>query len=103
MAYKGQPTTGQEDKGSCLNCDCTLCRQLANSMDSAAGVASVRANLDGSGISTYILIMLVVPLKIWCRTSGGRAVLGWDDYLSIMALVSANCFFYVCMLGASCP
>jgi hypothetical protein len=60
-----------------------------------------RARLDGAAISSYILVMLVVPLKLWCRTTGGARAssLGWDDTISVVALASANAFFFVCMLG----
>lgn len=59
-----------------------------------------RRRLDGVAYSTYILIMILVPLKIWCRKKAG----GWrnirlDDYMSILALLIANGFFYVCIIG----
>ncbi|KAM0816202.1 putative Integral membrane protein [Seiridium cardinale] len=59
-----------------------------------------RARLNGAAISTYVLVMLVVPLKLWCRaSSGGWRNLGLDDYLSVLALGCANVFFYICMYG----
>jgi hypothetical protein len=59
-----------------------------------------RARLNGAAISTYILVMLIVPIKIWCRWSVGRMQnLGLDDYLCVFALVCANAFFYVCICG----
>jgi hypothetical protein len=63
-----------------------------------------RQRLDGVAIFTYILIMLLVPLKIWCRYRhrGWRNV-QWDDYLSIVALALANGFFYVCIIGKFGP
>jgi len=61
-----------------------------------------RHRLDGVAISTYVLIMLLVPLKIFCRQRHG----GWhnvrmDDYMSMFALACANGFFYVCIIGTS--
>ena len=56
--------------------------------------------LDGSAITTYVLVMLFVPLKLWCRMrSGGWRNLGLDDALTVLALLVANAFFYVCMFG----
>lgn len=59
-----------------------------------------QARLTGAAISTYILVMFVVPLKLWCRASSSRwRSLGLDDYLCVAALACANAFFYVCMYG----
>jgi hypothetical protein len=63
-----------------------------------------RRRLDGVAYSTYILIMLVVPLKLYCRKrSGGWRNIQWDDYISIFALLVANGFLYVCMIGMYSP
>jgi len=54
-------------------------------------------------ISTYILIMLLVPLKVYCRKRhGGWRNVQMDDYMSMVALAVANGFFYVCIIGTSC-
>lgn len=59
-----------------------------------------RARLNGAATSTYILVMLVVPLKLWCRvTVAGWKGFGLDDYLCVLALACANVFFYICMCG----
>lgn len=59
-----------------------------------------RRRLDGVAYTTYILIMLLVPLKVWCRRrAGGWANVGLDDYMSVFALAVANGFFYVCIVG----
>lgn len=61
--------------------------------------AEVRGNLDGSAISTYILYMLIVPLKFWCRHQSGQKNLGLDDILIGLGLIAANAFFYTTMIG----
>ncbi|KAK5108700.1 hypothetical protein LTR62_008105 [Meristemomyces frigidus] len=60
---------------------------------------TVRAHLDGAAISTYVLCMIVVPLKIACRLTQGKTNLGWDDTLVVTALVFANAFFYETYIG----
>ncbi|KAF2134347.1 hypothetical protein P153DRAFT_420062 [Dothidotthia symphoricarpi CBS 119687] len=56
--------------------------------------------LDGVAYSTYALVMVVVPLKLWCRRrAGGRSNIGLDDYTTVVALVLANGFFWTCMIG----
>jgi hypothetical protein len=58
--------------------------------------------LDGVAYSTYILIMLLVPLKVYCRKrSGGWQNVRMDDYMTIVALAFANGFFYTCIIGTS--
>jgi hypothetical protein len=50
--------------------------------------------------STYVLIMTLVPLKLWCRKRvGGWGNLGLDDLLTAVSLLLANSFFYVCVIG----
>lgn len=72
-------------------------------VDHIAGEESLqafRARLDGACISTYVLIMILVPLKLWCRKrAGGWANLGIDDLLSVVSLLIANGFFWVCLIG----
>lgn len=68
-----------------------------------------QGRLYGSAITTYVLVCLIVPVKLWCRVSrsvgGGNSRLGLDDALSVLALFIASAFFFVCMLGmfASIP
>ncbi|KAI1342845.1 hypothetical protein F5Y15DRAFT_371183 [Xylariaceae sp. FL0016] len=59
-----------------------------------------RKRLDNASIITYVLMMVVVPSKIWCRTrEGGTAAIRLDDYCGAFALVLANTWFYISMLG----
>ena len=64
-------------------------------------VEFVRQNLDGSMISTYVLVMLIVPLKIACRVTNGNGMsnLGWDDAFAVVSLIIANGFFYSTLFG----
>ncbi|EMD61100.1 hypothetical protein GGP41_010008 [Bipolaris sorokiniana] len=73
---------------------------MAPIIDPQESLAAFRQRLDGVAMFTYILIMFLVPLKIWCRYRhrGWRNV-QWDDYMSIVALALANGFFYVCIIG----
>jgi hypothetical protein len=59
-----------------------------------------RVRFDGAAISTYALLMIVVPMKIWCRTqvSGWKSI-GWDDWLSVATLAFANVWFWDNMIG----
>jgi hypothetical protein len=62
-----------------------------------------RMRLDGVAYTTYVLITVFVPLKIWCRRrAGGWANVGSDDYLTVIALLIANGFFWTCMIGMFC-
>ena len=64
------------------------------------GFEVIRANLDGCAFSTYPLIVLCVPLRIWCRVNRvGRKGIGWDDILCIIALLFHSAFFFTCMIG----
>ncbi|RMZ12218.1 hypothetical protein D0864_00759 [Hortaea werneckii] len=64
------------------------------------GFEVIRANLDGCAFSTYPLIVLCVPLRIWCRVNRvGRKGIGWDDILCIVALLLHSAFFFTCMIG----
>jgi hypothetical protein len=77
---------------------------MAPITDPQESLVAFRQRLDGIAIFTYILIMVLVPLKIWCRyrNRGWRNV-QWDDYMSIVALALANGFFYVCVIGKHSP
>ena len=69
-------------------------------MSGESNFDAYRRSFDGAAISTYVLMMLTVPAKIWCRkqaSSNGRVAL--DDILSIVSLVFANVFFYLAMIG----
>lgn len=68
---------------------------------SPTSAATIRATLDGSSISTYILCMLIVPLKFWCRWQAGHQNLGLDDILIAIGVVVANSFFYLTVIGRS--
>ncbi|CAI6337187.1 unnamed protein product [Periconia digitata] len=58
-----------------------------------------RRRLDGVAYATYIIVMLVVPLKVYCRKkAGGWSNVGMDDYATLVALALANAFFYVCII-----
>jgi hypothetical protein len=63
----------------------------------------VRQNLDGAAISTYTLVMLIVPLKFACRFYSGQGLstLGWDDVFVAIACVFANSFFWTTMTGTT--
>jgi hypothetical protein len=68
--------------------------------DAEESLQAFRKRLDGAAISTYALIMLFVPLKLWCRKrAGGWANLGLDDALTVLSLLVANGFFWVCLIG----
>jgi hypothetical protein len=61
---------------------------------------SFHRRLDGAAISTYALVMILVPLKIWCRRkAGGWGNIGLDDAITVVSLLSANGFFWICMIG----
>lgn len=61
-----------------------------------------RIRLDGVAYTTYVLMTLFVPLKLWCRRrAGGWANIGLDDYMTVVALLVANGFFWTCMIGES--
>ena len=68
-------------------------------MSSGESFKYIRHNLDGSAIATYVLIILIVPLKIACRISNGVNNLGWDDALAVVSLIMANSVFYNDMFG----
>ncbi|KAF7541823.1 hypothetical protein G7054_g180 [Neopestalotiopsis clavispora] len=60
----------------------------------AEDLVQFRARLNGAAISTYILVMLIVPLKLWCRAAvSGWKGLGLDDYLCVLALACAKRLF----------
>lgn len=71
--------------------------------DAEESLQVFRKRLDGAAISTYVLIMTLVPLKLWCRKrAGGWTNLGLDDALSVLSLLIANGFFWVCLIGMWC-
>ncbi|KAK7188961.1 hypothetical protein DPSP01_013239 [Paraphaeosphaeria sporulosa] len=43
-----------------------------------------RSRFDGAIITTYVVAMLVVPLKIWCRKrAGGWSIMGADEIFTL--------------------
>lgn len=71
---------------------------------SEESAAAFRMRLLGSAISTYTVCLLVVPLKLWCRSgrnNGGAMRWGWDDAGSFLALIFASVFFFVGIVGES--
>ncbi|KAF2771660.1 hypothetical protein EJ03DRAFT_372623, partial [Teratosphaeria nubilosa] len=61
---------------------------------------SIRTNFDGAAFSTYALMSVVVPLQLWGRVQrNGFTGLGWDDCSVILALASANVFFWASVVG----
>lgn len=59
-----------------------------------------RRRLDGAAISTYVMVMILVPLKLWCRKrSGGWRNLGLDDFITVVSLLFASAFFWLCLIG----
>ncbi|KAF2108557.1 hypothetical protein BDV96DRAFT_587417 [Lophiotrema nucula] len=59
-----------------------------------------RHRLDGAAISTYALVMILVPLKLWCRKrAGGWTNLGLDDLITVISLLFANAFVWICLIG----
>lgn len=75
------------------------CWTSACTMAIPTSFESIRASLDGSAISTYVLAMVILPIKLWCRLQGGKRNLGLDDALIIAAAVVQNGFFYNTMIG----
>ena len=54
----------------------------------------------GAAISTYVVALLSVPAKVWCRTRiNGWSAFGWDDGLAIASLVFVSAFFWLAMFG----
>ncbi|KAH7393772.1 hypothetical protein DE146DRAFT_659974 [Phaeosphaeria sp. MPI-PUGE-AT-0046c] len=63
-------------------------------------LTAYRMRLDGVAYTTYALMTLFVPLKLWCRRrAGGWGNIGIDDYMTVLALLFANGFFWTCMIG----
>lgn len=61
---------------------------------------SFRSRLLGASISTYAVIMVLVPLKLYCRVrAGGWGNLKWDDALTVATLILANCFTWFSLTG----
>jgi hypothetical protein len=73
---------------------------MSRDLNGEESLQDFRARLDGAAISTYILIMLLVPLKLWCRKrAGGWKNIGLDDAITVLALFIANGFLWVCLIG----
>lgn len=66
-------------------------------------LASYHARLLGAAVSTYAIINMLVPLKLWCRVrSGGWRNLGLDDCLTVLGLLVAHAFNLTCLIGMLC-
>lgn len=60
-----------------------------------------RGRFDGALITTYVVAMLVVPLKIWCRKrAGGWSIMGADEIFTLCAAVFVTATFTVIYSGA---
>jgi hypothetical protein len=71
-------------------------------LTSGTSIDSFRPRFDGAAISTYVLAMLSVPVKLWCRSRvSGMQSLGWDDFLCVITLIFSNGWFWVTMIGMS--
>ncbi|CAG9993044.1 unnamed protein product [Clonostachys byssicola] len=69
-------------------------------LTSGTSIDSFRPRFDGAAISTYVLAMLSVPVKLWCRSRvSGMQSLGWDDFLCVVTLIFSNGWFWVTMIG----
>ncbi|KAH7018654.1 hypothetical protein B0J12DRAFT_722435 [Macrophomina phaseolina] len=77
------------------------CRSLScNGYRLCCIIEAYRRRIDGVAWTTYILMMLLVPLRIFCRKkSRGWSNVRLDDYMSVLALLPANGFFYACIIG----
>ncbi|KAH9827142.1 glycoside hydrolase family 3 protein [Teratosphaeria destructans] len=61
---------------------------------------SIRANFDGAAFSSYALMNIVVSLQLWGHVQrNGFSGLGWNDGFVILALASANVFFWASVVG----
>jgi hypothetical protein len=57
-----------------------------------------RARFDGAIITTYIVAMVLVPLKIWCRKrTGGWANMGLDELFTLIAMLCVSAVFWAIM------
>lgn len=68
-------------------------------MSTPTSFEAIRRSLDGAAISTYILSMIILPVKYWCRLQNGKRNLGLDDALILVAAIMSNGFFYDAMIG----
>lgn len=68
-------------------------------MSNPTSFEAIRRSLDGAAISTYILSMVILPAKYWCRLQNGRRNLGLDDALILVAAIMSNGFFFDAMIG----
>lgn len=61
-----------------------------------------RARFDGAIITTYVVAMCLVPLKIWCRKSaGGWAIMGADEIFTLCGAAFVTGVFAVIYSGKS--
>lgn len=72
-------------------------------MSNPTSFEGIRRSLDGAAISTYIISMVILPVKFWCRLQNGKRNLGLDDALILVAAVMSNAFFYDTMIGTYRP
>ena len=68
-------------------------------MSEPTSFEAIRQSLDGAAISTYVLSMIILPVKYWCRMQNGRRNLGLDDALIFVAAIMLNAFFFDTMIG----
>lgn len=62
--------------------------------------AEFRTRFDGAIITTYIVAMILVPLKIWCRNrAGGWANMGFDEISTLLAAMLVTSVFVVIYTG----
>jgi hypothetical protein len=81
----------------------TLTLLTLNTMADEESLSSFRARLLGAAVSTYVIITLLVPLKLWCRVrSGGWRNLGMDDFITVFGLFVAHAFNLICLIGKFC-
>jgi hypothetical protein len=59
-----------------------------------------RARFDGAIITTYVVAITLVPLKIWCRKrAGGWRNMGFDEVLTVLAAGFVTGVFTVIYTG----
>lgn len=62
--------------------------------------AEFRARFDGAIITTYVVAMILVPLKIWCRKkAGGLGNMGFDEISTLLAAGFVTSVFAVIYTG----
>jgi hypothetical protein len=81
----------------------TLILLTLNTMADEESLSSFHTRLLGAAVSTYVIITLLVPLKLWCRVrSGGWRNLGMDDFITVFGLLVAHAFNLICLIGKFC-